>query len=978
MSNRKKIVVFDGHALVHRGYHAIPHLTTKDGTPTNAVYGFTMMMLLALREIKPDYAIVAWDAPGKTFRHDQFTDYKATRVKAPDELYAQMPLTKEVVSAFNIPLIESQGYEADDIIGTLTKNYQKSHDVVVVTGDLDELQLVSDSVSVYTMRKGFTDTFMYDPSAVHERYGVTPEEFIVYKALKGDTSDNIPGVAGIGDKGATELVAQYKTLDNIYAHLSDIKPALAKKLEAGKENAYLSLDLSKIKRDVEFKFDLKDAALHEYDRKKVFDLFHQLEFKSLLSKLPNQSFTEEQQLNTQEAAEEIENTAKSRDHLEKAKYYMVNTQKALEELVSALAKQKVISVDTETTSVDVMVARLVGISVCFAEAEAYYIPVGHTLADLSQDTSLSTTAGRNQRSKSTPPLRSSSSSRIASALKPLNQSQQSLLEDSSVSYENLELAPNQLPRESVLAALKPILESTKIGKIGHNLKYDYEIFAQNGIKLNNIVFDTMVAAFLINPIGRAQTLSELAYSELGISMIDIEELIGKKGKNQGSFNQVEVAQATQYAAEDADIAWRLYKKLAQELCSEPTGTKKLAKMAEQLEWPLIEVLGDMELTGVTLDTTYLKSLAQEFNKKLNKIKSAIYKHAGHEFNISSTQQLKVILFDELKIDTTGLKKIKTGVSTAAGELEKLKGMHPIVDELFEYRELTKLMSTYVDALPGYVAHDGKIHTSYNQTIAQTGRLNSTNPNLQNIPVRTTEGKRIRKAFVAGEGNVFVSADYSQIELRLAAALAGDKPMIKAFKEGADIHTLTSAEMFGIKPEQVTPEQRYAAKAINFGVLYGMNTHGLAVATGFSYEQAKDFIDRYFELRKGVADYIASIKAMAHSKGYTETIFGRRRPCPDVHSSNFIIRSAAERAAVNMPLQGTAADMMKLAMVRIHKKLPDNTNLILQIHDELIVECKSSQSKEVAKIMEREMIGVHKFEVPIEVGIKTGQNWGDLD
>lgn len=951
MSKRKKIVVFDGHALVHRGFHAIPHLTTKDGTPTNAVYGFTMMMLLALREIKPDYAIVAWDAPGKTFRHDQFTDYKATRVKAPDELFAQMPLTKEVVDAFNIPLIESQGYEADDIIGTLSKNYEKSHDVVVVTGDLDELQLVSDTVSVYTMRKGFTDTFMYNPAAVHERYGVTPEEFIVYKALKGDTSDNIPGVAGIGDKGATELVAQYKTLNNIYAHLDEIKPALAKKLEAGKENAYLSLDLSTIKRDVEFKFDLKDAALHEYDRKKVFDLFHQLEFKSLLSKLPNQSFTEEQQLNTQEAAEEIENTAKSRDHLEKAKYHMVNTQKALEELVSAMAKQKVISVDTETTSIDVMVAQLVGISVCFAEAQAYYIPVGHTVSGEKDDE-------RN----------------ISNSNK---KNQATIFDGASTEYEHLQLVDSQLAKELVLEELKPILESAKIGKIGHNLKYDYEIFAQNGIKLNNIVFDTMVAAFLINPIGRAQTLSELAYNELGISMIDIEELIGKKGKSQGSFNQVEVAQATQYAAEDADIAWRLYKKLVQELSSEPTGTKKLAKMAEQLEWPLIEVLGDMELTGVTLDIDYLGGLAKEFNNKLNKIKSAIYKHAGHEFNISSTQQLKVILFDELKIDTTGLKKIKTGVSTAAGELEKLKGKHPIVDELFEYRELTKLMTTYVDALPGYVAKDGKIHTSYNQTIAQTGRLNSTNPNLQNIPVRTTEGKRIRKAFVAGQGNVFVSADYSQIELRLAAALAGDKPMIKAFKEGADIHTLTSAEMFGIKPEQVTPDQRYAAKAINFGVLYGMNTHGLAVATGFSYEQAKDFIDRYFELRKGVADYIASIKAMAHSKGYTETIFGRRRPCPDVRSSNFIVRSAAERAAVNMPLQGTAADMMKLAMVRIHKKLPDNANLILQIHDELIVECKSSQSKEVAKIMEHEMIGVHKFEVPIEVGIKIGQSWGDL-
>ena len=903
---------------------------------------------------------MAWDAPGKTFRHDQYKDYKATRAKAPDELYAQMPLTKELVSAFNIPLIESEGYEADDIIGTLSKNYEKSHDVVVVTGDLDELQLVSDTVSVYTMRKGFTDTFMYDPAAVHERYGVTPEEFIVYKALKGDTSDNIPGVAGIGDKGATELVEKYKTLDNMYKHLDEIKPALAKKLETGKENAYLSLDLSRIKRDVDIEFNLKDAVLHEYNRKKVYDLFHKLEFKSLLSKLPNQSFTEEQQLSTEEAVEEIESNTKSREHLKKVKYHTINTDKSLKELISKLSKQSVFSVDTETTSTDIMTAHLVGISICFEEGVAYYIPVGHTVEDShTQRTSASSAPVRVQRSDTTSHLQSS------------------LLSGISSEYENLELADGQLDKKYVLEQLKPILESTKIGKIGHNLKYDYQIFSNNGVHMNNIVFDTMVAAFLINPIGRAQTLSELAYSELGISMIDIEELIGKKGKNQNTFNIVDVSQATQYAAEDADIAWRLYKKLALALEAEPTGTKKLAKMAQQLEWPLIEVLGDMELTGVTLDVPYLASLAKEFNTKLDKIKSAIYKHAGKQFNISSTQQLKVILFDELKIDTTGLKKIKTGVSTAASELEKLKGKHPIVDELFEYRELTKLMSTYVDALPDYVAGDGKIHTSYNQTIAQTGRLNSTNPNLQNIPVRTAEGKRIRKAFVVGKGHTFVSADYSQIELRLAADLANDKPMIKAFKDGMDIHTLTSAEMFGIKPSEVTADQRYAAKAINFGVLYGMNTHGLAVATGFSYEQSKEFIDRYFELRKGVADYIASIKKMAHDKGYTETIFGRRRPCPDVRSSNFIVRSAAERAAVNMPLQGTAADMMKLAMIRIHKKLPSDAVLILQIHDELVVECPKALAKEVAKIMQSEMIGVHKFKVPIEVDISYGENWGEL-
>lgn len=940
MTNRKKLVIFDGHALVHRGYHAIPYLTTKDGTPTNAVYGFAMMMLLALRELKPDYAVVAWDAPGPTFRHTKYKDYKATRAKAPDELYAQMPLTKELVSAFNIPLIEQDGYEADDVIGTLTKEYGKTHEVVVVTGDMDELQLVNDHVQIYTMRKGFSDTFLYDTNAVVERYGVTPEEFVVYKALKGDSSDNIPGVAGIGDKGATELVAHYKTLDNIYKHLDELKPAMAKKLAVGKDNAYLSLELSQIACDLKLDFNLKAAALHEYDRKKVFDLFHKLEFKSLLTKLPNQSFTEEQQLSTTEATEELSKVTK-REHLKKTKYYVVNTSDKLDDLVSSIKKQKVVSIDTETTSTNEQLAHLVGISISFKESEAYYIPVGHT-------------------------QKASGNS----------QDQLNML-DGSTAYENLPLADNQLSKQIVIDALKPVLEDTKIGKLGHNIKYDYEIFKRSGIELKNIIFDTMIAAFLINPIGRAQNLSELAYNELGISMIDIEELIGAKGKHQLTFNTVPISEATQYAAEDADIAFRLYKKLTHDLTTEPTGTPKMTKLAEMLEWPLINVLGDMELQGVAINTKFLSTLATKFNKRLDSIRTSIYKHAGKEFNISSTQQLKTILFDDLKIDTTGLKKLKTGISTAASELEKLKGKHAIIDELFEYRELTKLMSTYVEALPRYVATDGKIHTSYNQTIAQTGRLNSTNPNLQNIPIRTPVGKEIRTAFVAGKGNVFVSADYSQIELRLAAALAGDKPMIKAFRDGADIHTQTAAEMFDIKPTEVKPEQRYAAKAINFGVLYGMNTHGLSVATGFSYEQAKDFIDRYFTTRKAVADYIVSVKKMAHDKGYTETLFGRRRPCPDVRSSNFVIRSAAERAAVNMPLQGTAADMMKLAMVRIHKKLPPEAKLILQIHDELIVECPEGLSKEVAKVMETEMVGVHKFEVPIEVGIRIGVNWGEL-
>jgi DNA polymerase-1 len=910
MTKRQKLVIFDGHALVHRGYHAIPYLTTKDGTPTNAVYGFTMMMLLALRELKPDFVAVAWDAPGKTFRHSQYEAYKATRKKADQELYDQLPITKEVVEAFNIPLIEMPGFEADDIIGSLSAQYEKGLDVVVVTGDMDELQLVSDSTTVFTMRKGFSDTFIYDSKAVKEKYGVTPTEFIVYKALKGDTSDNIPGVSGIGDKTATELVSNYHSLDDIYNNLDKLKPAVAKKLEAGKKEAYLSEELSTIKRDLKLKFNIKDAAIHDYDRKKVYDLFHKLEFKSLLAKLPAEKATDEQ---TSAFIDTSKATTFNRAHLKKSKYHLVTTQAELKELASKLKKQKEFAYDTETDSVDEVDANLVGASFCFSVGEAYYVPLTHS-------------------------------------------------EKTELGYEEF------------YEIIGPILEDKKIGKIGHNIKYDYVVMRPfESMKLGPIVFDTMVAAFLINPLGRAQSLSQLAYSELGISMIEIEELIGKKGKNQLTFDKVPIKEAAQYAAEDADITWRLYQKLKPEL--ESIG--RLSELARQMEWPLIGVLGDMEFEGVELDAEFLNKLSAQYDKRIGELQTHIWKLAGKEFNISSPAQLQTVLFDKLKIDTTGLKKTKTGVSTAASELEKLRGKHNIVDMMFEYRELTKLKSTYVDSLPKLVKPDERIHTNYNQTIAQTGRLSSTNPNLQNIPVRTETGKEIRKAFVAGKDRVLVSADYSQIELRLAAALADDKPMIQAFKSGTDIHTLTAAEMFDTTPAKVTKDQRYAAKTINFGVLYGMNPHGLSVATGFDYDKAREFIDRYFGLRKGVAEYIAKIKKMAHEDGYTETIFGRRRPCPDVRSSNFIVRAAAERAAVNMPLQGTAADMMKIAMINLHAKLPQKANLILQIHDELIVECDEDQAKDIAKLMKSEMENVHKFSVPIEVEVRHGKSWGDL-
>lgn len=915
---RATIAVFDGHALLHRGFHAIRFLSTKDGIPTNGVYGFTMMLLNAIKELKPEFVVVAWDMPGKTFRHDLDAQYKGTRKPTDPNLVPQFDITKELLAVFEIPVIGVKGYEADDVIGTLAARYKKDYEVVIVTGDMDELQLVDEHVSVYTLKKGFSDTILYDPAAVEARYGVNPQEFLVTKALKGDSSDNIPGVKGIGEKTAAELIVKYHTLDNLYKHLDELKPAVRTKLEDGKEDAYRSLELSTIVTDVPCELEIEDARLHRYDRDKVVEFLNKLEFRALIARLPRSVIGEQKNLFDEIYGVDTRNTKTLRAHLETAKYESIQTSDDLKKLVQKLTTIKAFAVDTETTSVNVIQAKLVGISISWKAGQAYYIPVGHQSGD-------------------------------------------------------------QLPVEEVLDALRPVLENPKVGKVGHNIKYDYQIFKQAGLTMQGISFDTMVAAFLINPLVRAQTLSALAMTELGIEMVEITELIGPKGKTQKTFDETDLIEATQYAAEDADISWRLYEKLSKDLAK----IGKLKQVGEELEWPLIPVLGDVELEGVCLDVDFFTKFSKELSTRQDKTIKQIYKLAGEEFNINSTQQLKEILFEKLGIESKNLKKVKSGgASTAASELEKLRGEHPIIDLIFDYREVAKLKSTYVDSLPDLVdPGTGRIHTSYNQTIAQTGRLSSMNPNLQNIPVRTPLGREVRKGFVAAPGRTFVSADYSQIELRLAAALSNDKPMIADFKSGADIHTLTAAQVLGVDPKDITKEQRYGAKAVNFGVLYGMSAHGLTQATGMSYEESGEFIKKYYELRKGVATYIEKLKKQAHEEGFTETLYGRRRPSPDVKSSNFIIRSGAERAAVNMPLQGTAADMMKIAMIKLAPRLAALTgyaHMILQIHDELIVECDKALTKDVERILKDTMEHVITLSVPIEVGEAVGDTWGDLN
>ncbi len=919
------LVLVDGSAVFHRGYHAIPHLSTRDGLPTNAVLGFANIIFKVIESLKPEYIIITWDKSSKTFRKDWYPEYKATRIKAPDDLYAQIPVTRELVEALNMPWIELENYEADDIIGTLARQAEERGDldIVIATGDKDQLQLIDKSTVVDMFNPRGLEPTRYDLAKMQEKYQLTPLQFIDYKALVGDTSDNIPGVAGIGDVGARKLLAAYHSLNGIYEHIEEITGKVHDQLVENKEIAYLSYKLSTIVLDAPLTLDLEGALVRPHDYDHLNDLFRRLEFRSLMSKLP---VLRQIESGKPEAAgtltlfgDEAEaGVKKARVHLADAKYVAITGQRELDELADRLGKLLVFAFDTETTSVDTFVADLVGLSFAFTEGEAYYIPVGHT-------------EGR------------------------------------------------QLERKLVLDRLRPVLENPEIGKTGHNLKFDYEVLRKHGVEVRGIEFDTMIAAFLLNSLGRAQSLDDLAYSELGIEMIPISEMIGT-GKTQMTFDHTSIQDATIYAAEDADMSWRLYLKLKAELEAQSDVNEhgwSMLRLASDIEWPVVPILAEMEIAGIKLDIKVLEEFGGRLEVRINQLKGEIFDQAGEEFNMGSPAQLGQILYGRLGLPTAGLKKGKTGVSTAADVLEKLRDAHPIIPLIMEYRELDKLKNTYVDALPGLVKSDGRIHTSFNQTIAQTGRLSSTNPNLQNIPVRTELGREIRGAFVAPAGRVLVSADYSQIELRVAAALAGDEGMIETFKAGIDLHRQTAAELYGVELDAVTKAQRYAAKTINFGVLYGMSAHGLSVATGMEGKEAAGFIERYFEVRPKLRQYIEDTKKFAYDNQYTATLFGRRRACPEIRSSNFMLRSGAERMAVNVPIQGTAADIYKLAMIEVAKRLDDDSDLLLQIHDELIVETPAANGQTVAELMREVMGSVIDLGVPLAVDTAIGINWGEL-
>ncbi len=916
----KKFVIIDGHALLHRAWHALPPLTTKDGTLVNAVYGFTSIMLTIIKDLKPEYGAVAFDVAGGTFRHESYKEYKATREKAPDELYAQIPLIKEVAAAFGFRIEEHKGFEADDVLGTLANQAARQGGLktFIVTGDMDAMQLVDKHTVVYTLKKGLSDTVIYDPAGVKEKYGFGPEQVIEFKALAGDSSDNIPGVPGVGEKTAKDLLSKFDSIDEIYKYLEHggapttpdpssgrrglIKETLAKKLLENKESAYMSHELATIKCDLDIKFKPAEFAVKPAEKEHLFELFRKLEFRTLLNRaqtvlggLPAVESAGQQGLFSSGKAVVIENF-EIRDG-----YHLVDTEEKAKKLAKQLAGVEELAIDTETDSLGGITSNMIGLALCAKEGEAYYV--------------------------------------LALIVEPL----------------------------------RGILENAKIKKYGHNIKYDLEVLRHAGYEVGGLDFDTKIAAYLMQPSSRSHTLDNLAFVELKHEMVSIESLIGPKGKKQISLTQVPAERVADYSAEDADYTFRLVKKLEPKLKKE-----KLYKLFSEIEMPLLPVLQRMEEAGIKVDVKFLQTMASNVGKSIAALEKKIHKLAGMTFNVNSPLQLKEVLFEKLKLSTEGVGKTKTGYSTAADELEKLADKHPIIKLIMEHRELAKLKNTYLDALPELVNKaTGRVHTSYNQTIASTGRLSSNDPNLQNIPIRTELGREIRKAFIAEKGNVLISADYSQIELRVAADLSGDKKLIEIFKAGKDIHTSTAAFIHQLPEDKITPELRRTAKEVNFGVLYGMGPHGLAQRTGMDYARAKQFIDSYFSVFSGLAKYLEAVKDSARRLGYVETKYGRRLQLPEINSGMAQIRAAAERLATNMPIQGTAADIIKMAMIEIDKgltKVEPKARMLLQVHDELVFESPEGSIKKVSDFIQKCMQDVVKLQVPVVAEVHSGKNW----
>ena len=932
------LYLIDGHALAYRMYFALTAVggsqrwQTSKGEPTAGIYGFARELLRIIEQEKPEYLAVAFDV-GKTFRDELFPAYKGTREKMPDDLSPQIKRIRQLVDVFNLPRLEMEGYEADDVLGSVARiAAEQGLGVKIVTGDRDLLQLVNKRTVVYLA--GDDQTYIRDEDVV-KKLGVLPGQVVDYKALVGDKSDNIPGVAGIGEKTAIALIEKYSTIDNIYNHIDEIENRWKTKLEANKANAFLSRDLAQIRTDLNIKLDLRQVKVQDLDIPSIEAFFKELEFRSLLKtleKLTGQSAADSPAVSSAPATTPAPKPGSlgqmsmfaheapvivSPRIASNIKVNIVDTEKKLADLVKTLNKAQVISFDTETTSTEEMRADIVGISLAVTEGEGYYIPTGHT-------------------------------------------------------------AGNNLPLKQVIEALNGPLTNPKIGKVAHNAKYDYIVLARQGLRVSPLNFDTMLAEFIIDPSSRNLGLKNLAFVKLGEEMTHIEELIGK-GKKQISMADVAIESAAPYAVADAETTLRLLPLQIQEL-KRVNGEKLL----EEIDLPLTPVLADMEMTGISLDLPFFVETSKRLEKRMMEIEKQVYDLVGKPFNINSTQQLSDVLFKQLRLEPPdkGNKTASGHYSTSAGVLDLLRGKHPVVDLILEHRELSKIKSTYVDALQAALNTDtGCVHTSYSQTGAVTGRLSSSNPNLQNIPIRTEEGRRIRHGFVAGKGKVLLSVDYSQIELRIVAHMAQDEGMLAAFRADEDIHATTARAIYGVGPEAVTKNMRRHAKAINFGLIYGMSPFGLTRTTDLTLAEAENFVKTYFQKFPGIKKYLDGIRRQAAQQGYVETLLGRRRYFPALQSKqNVQVKNREEREAINAPIQGTAADIMKIAMLKIPPALKQaklSAKMLLQVHDELVLECPKSEMEETARVVTETMANAYTLDIPLSTDARYGDNWGDM-
>ncbi len=931
------VYLLDGHALAYRAYFALTggsenmarRWMTSAGEPTAAVYGFASILLRLLEHEHPDYLAISFDT-GRTFRDDLFAAYKATRAKMPEDLVPQIDRIRQLVDAFNIPRVEVEGYEADDVLGSLARwaAYDTGLGVKIVTGDRDLLQLVSERIIVSLPGRQLSDAQDFTPERVFQKYGVRPEQFVDFKALVGDKSDNIPGVRGIGEKTAAKLLQKYGDLDNLYAHLDELSPSLRRKLEAGREDAYLSRQLARIVTDLPVRLDLDQARPDRFDPTRVEALFRELEFRSLMKRFAELRRTlgmgtapQATQLPLLQAAAPA---AGPQGEIAVPDLgfttQVIQTPEDLQALVKRLQRAQRLAVDTETTSTDQMRAELVGLSLALDDQEGYYIPLAHRTGE------------------------------------------------------------PQLPWAQVREALRPALEDPHLPKVGHNLKYDIVVLARHGLRVAPLTFDTMIAEWLRDPASRNLGLKSLAWVRLGVEMTEITDLIGK-GRKQISMAEVPVSKVAPYAAADVVMVQRLIQLLEKDL-----EERRATRLFQQVEMPLVWVLAEMEMHGVLLDTEFLAQMSARLAQRLHELEEKVFQAVGRRFNLNSTQQLSRALFEDLGLkppDRT--RKTKSGhYSTSASVLEALRDAHPVVAWILEHRELAKLKSTYVDALPQQIhPKTGRVHTSFNQTGTVTGRIASSDPNLQNIPIRTPLGREVRKAFIAPPPDYrLLSVDYSQIELRIVAHIANDENMIAAFRAGLDIHAATAAAIYGVPLEAVTKEMRRHAKAVNFGLIYGMSPYGLTLSTDLTLAEAEDFVEAYFRQFPGVKRYIEETRRKAAQQGYVETLLGRRRYFPALqnpHTSRQV-RQREEREAINAPIQGSAADIMKVAMLRVHAALKERqlpAKMLIQVHDEVVLEVHREALAETVALVQEAMEGAYRLKVPLVTDARVGPNWGEM-